>query len=62
MLVSQVNGGNANAYVQKTGSSLYIGGLEGWGRQDYLYGWASNNITTDADRVCYKVDGVASFP
>jgi hypothetical protein len=62
VLISQVNGWNSNAYVQKTGSGLYIGGLESWGRQDYLQGWAANNITSDADRVCYKVDGVASFP
>jgi hypothetical protein len=59
---SNVNGWNANAYVQKTGAGLYIGGLDSWGRVDYVQGWATNNVTSDADRVCYKVDGVASFP
>jgi hypothetical protein len=59
---SNVNGANANAYVQKTGGGLYIGGLDSWGRVDYLQGYATNNITTDANNICYKVDGVTSFP
>ncbi len=60
--VSDVNGNNANVYIQRVVNSLYIGGLVSWARQDYTEGSIAVNITTQANRICYKVENVASWP
>ncbi len=60
--VSDVNGNNANLYIQRVTNSLYIGGLASWARQDFSEGSIAVNITTQANRICYKVENVASWP
>ena len=60
--VSDVNGNNANLYIQRVMTSLYIGGLVSWARQDFTEGSIAVNLTTQANRVCYKVENVASWP
>ena len=60
--VSDVNGWNANAYLQKTPYALYLGGLEGWTEQSYNEGYFTANITTNTNKLCYRLDNVSSWP
>ncbi len=60
--VSDVNGNNANVYIQRTTGGLFVGGLGNWARSDTLDGFLTSNITTQANRICYKLENVSSWP
>jgi hypothetical protein len=59
--VAQINGWNSNAYYQKTGSTVYLGGLYTNAYNDSLDGFVYDSITT-SNKVCVLAENVAAFP
>jgi hypothetical protein len=60
--VDKINGYNANVYYQKTGATVYLGGVYYNAFNDYLDGYIQNNWTTTVNNFCLSADNVSAFP